>query len=197
MSEYEDGRKPSYPRPVEVPNEAQRKKFLVYVKRFYGKPSYSVKRAAESAGMKRKDFRALLEADEDFKAEYDSARGADPDTIRHTLITRALEGVEVPVFDKDGSQVGTKREYSDRLLLELAKATLPEFQDIRRLELTGKDGGPIELEKWEVNVDGLRELAIEIGLAPEPGGALPGPREILPAPAEPEAAALPPARKHP
>lgn len=128
----------------------QRAKFLAYVRQH---TDCSVREAAEHAGVKRLQIRYLKRTDEEFAAEYREARGYGDDKIRDEVRRRAIEGVVEPVFGALGEGGGTgivghKRVYSDRLLALMAKAHLPEYRD--RVEHTGLDGGPMEVNNPDV-----------------------------------------------
>jgi len=74
---------------------------------------------------------------------------------------RAIEGWEEPVFGRDEGQhagtvqVGTVRKYDHGLLMFRLKALLPDkYADRKKTELTGKDGGPVQLQPV---IDTLRD----------------------------------------
>jgi hypothetical protein len=61
-----------------------------------------------------------------FAAAWDAALNSAMDTVLEVeAIRRAVEGVEQPVYYQ-GAQVGTRREYSDTLLIFLLKGWKPE-----------------------------------------------------------------------
>ena len=65
---------------------------------------------------------------------------------------RGKDGVETPVFDKNGNQVGSRRAYSDLQLIFRTKAQWP-----------GKYG-----DKVTINIeDRVRQVAEELGVDPE------------------------------
>jgi hypothetical protein len=63
---------------------------------------------------------------ESFARAWDAALDAAADHLAAVAFSRALEGVEVPVFDRDGCRIGARRQYNDRLLMFLLRAYRPE-----------------------------------------------------------------------
>jgi hypothetical protein len=100
----------------------------------------------------RGQLRALI--DDDFAHELRTARGYGNETIRAEIARRAIEGVEEDVWH-NGEVVGKRIVYSDRLLSKMADAFVPEFRDVKRVELTGKDGGAIQLLAGRFDPDQL------------------------------------------
>jgi hypothetical protein len=90
--------------------------------------------------------RALKRADSEFADDYREARGYGDEKIRDAIAERAIDGIEECVgIGKDGEPI-MRRIYSDRLLGMMAKAHLPEYRDVSRLELAGANGGPVEVQ---------------------------------------------------
>jgi hypothetical protein len=96
----------------------------------------TVTMACRSAGIHRDTVYHWLAHDPTFAAEYEVAEAEANDLIRGALFQRAVLGVKKPlhwhgqlVYDQDGTPV-TITEYSDSLLMFLAKARMPtEFRD--------------------------------------------------------------------
>ncbi len=65
--------------------------------------------------------------------------------IAEEIRRRAIEGVERPVFHR-GKEIGSIREYSDRLLLELAKAHIPEYRPNFKFEQQTEHAGSLAPE---------------------------------------------------
>lgn len=108
--------------------------------------SPNVAAAARKAGYTRQWVYKLRQEDEDFAAAWDDAIGEAMDTAEGEIYRRAVRGVVRKVFYRD-QVIDTVREYSDTLLIFLAKAHRPEvYRETVRSELTGKDGGPIKYE---------------------------------------------------
>lgn len=82
-------------------------------------------------------------------------------------------------------------EPSPQLLALRAKATHPDYADKRQVEVTGADGGPIEVEKREVSLVAVLGVLAQIGALDQLGAADAGPlralagaQEVLPPPAD-------------
>jgi hypothetical protein len=81
--------------------------------------------ACRAAGVGRATVYRLRDGDEKFAAAWDEAAEDGTVLLKLECRRRAVEGVDRPVFYK-GQQVGTVKEYSDRLLIFLLKAARPE-----------------------------------------------------------------------
>jgi len=85
------------------------------------------------------------EKDEGFKKAWNEAVDISVEAMEHEARRRAVEGVEEPVFYQ-GDECGAIRKYSDTLLIFLLKAHKPEkYKERISQEITGKDGGAIEI----------------------------------------------------
>jgi hypothetical protein len=107
--------------------------------------------ACRAAGVERITVYRWQEHDETFSLRYKQAEAEVNDVVRAAIFRRAVEGVNEPlhhngriVKDEQGKPV-TVKKYSDTLLIFLAKARMPEFRDKQQVEVSGKDGGPIEV----------------------------------------------------
>lgn len=126
--------------------DEQRTAFLDYVRKH---KTCSVREACEQVGVKRKQIRHLKRVDDEFAGDYREARGYANEQIVAEISRRAIEGWDEPVFH-NGEIVGEIRKFDGRLLTLLAKAYVPEFRDVTRLEHTGPGGGPVEVENPDV-----------------------------------------------
>lgn len=81
----------------------------------------NVAEAARQAALNRQHLYALRRDDGAFAMAWEAALDEAADALLLEARRRALEGVEQPVFHK-GGQVGTRRVYSDRLLVFLLQA---------------------------------------------------------------------------
>lgn len=105
----------------------------------------NVSEAAAAAGVGRRTVYDWRSEDEDFATRWDGAEQESHDRLEREAFRRAAEGTDKPVF-QGGQQVGTIHEYSDTLLIFLLKARRPAvYRDNHRVELTGADGGPMEV----------------------------------------------------
>lgn len=98
--------------------------------------------AMRSVGLIGSKGELKLLIDEDLAEQMRDARGMGRNRIRQEMFRRAIEGVEVDVFSPSGKLVGTRIEYSDRLLAKLADGYLPEF---RKTLSPGEGGGNLSI----------------------------------------------------
>lgn len=63
---------------------------------------------------------------ESFARAWDAALVHAADQLVDLAFSRAVEGVDIPVFDRDGCRIGAKRYYSDRMMMFLMRAYRPE-----------------------------------------------------------------------
>ncbi len=63
---------------------------------------------------------------ESFARAWDAAVAAAATRLIDVAMTRAIDGVDIPVFDRDGCRIGSKRHYSDRLMMFLLRAYRPD-----------------------------------------------------------------------
>lgn len=105
---------------------------------------YTNKDAAAACGCGTKYFQRRREADPEFEADYQAARADGDDIIRAEIHRRGVDGVKRAIYH-DGKVVGHKQEYSDQLLMFLAKSRMPnEFGDRIQNEHTVKFDGAAE-----------------------------------------------------
>jgi hypothetical protein len=99
----------------------------------------TITKAAEVAGIDRKTHYNWLgpkeQPNEEYATRYAEASEQFADHLRLEARRRAVEGVTQLVYHS-GVVVGSRREYSDRLLELLLKAKCPEFKD--KTEITHK-----------------------------------------------------------
>jgi hypothetical protein len=106
--------------------------------------AYTITAAAAAAGVDRRRFYELRAADGDFAEQWADAYEAGTDVIREEIRRRGVDGWDEPVF-QGGRAVGVVRKFSDALLMLEAKRRDPAYRDGARVEVTGRDGGPVEL----------------------------------------------------
>jgi len=112
-----------------------------------------VRHALRIAGVARSTAYDLRAADPGFAAEWADAVEDFKDVVEAELLRRAVTGTDKPVF-QGGVEVGAIREYSDTLLLAYLNAHAMDRGYVRqsRMELTGRDGGPLAIA---ASADGL------------------------------------------
>lgn len=81
----------------------------------------------------------------DFATAWDEAMKAGLLGLEDEAHRRAFDGIDEPVFHQ-GQTCGTIRKYSDTLTIFLLKAHAPEkYRENSRMELTGANGGPVQI----------------------------------------------------
>lgn len=112
----------------------------------------NVTAAAEFAGSARRTFYDHREADKEFALAWDEAVETAIDAEEAEARRRALHGVSRPlvssgkvVKDEDGKVIMIT-EYSDTLMLARLKAHRPKYREKSQVELSGADGGPVQIE---------------------------------------------------
>lgn len=84
--------------------------------------------ACKRASISRTTVYRWQEHDEAFSLQFNQAKEAYCDSLRHEITRRARDGVLKPVY-QGGKKVGQIREYSDTLLIFEAKKHMPEYRD--------------------------------------------------------------------
>lgn len=109
----------------------------------------NVSASARAAGITPGTAYAWKHKDPSFADAWREAEQEGVDTLEAEARRRAFNGTYKPVFHK-GEQCGEILEYSDSLAVFLLKGYRRSvFGDASKLEVTGKDGGPIELNEVE------------------------------------------------
>lgn len=153
--------------------------------------------SADAAGVSTSYAHRARKRDPKFAAAWENAIVAAADYLVEEARRRAYEGVAEPViwqgkicgmWIKDGKPAEENepgaawiplviRKYSDPLLMFLIRAQKPEYKSQTNIEVTGKNGGPIEQTvKTEVarrTVDYFEVLKDDGGGSPE-GCPVPG-----------------------
>lgn len=81
-----------------------------------------------------------------FAAAWDEAFQAGTNVFEDEARRRAVEGVERPVFQA-GKLVGHVREYSDNVLIRFLERRDASWRQAKsQIEVTGANGGPIQIE---------------------------------------------------
>ena len=69
-----------------------------------------------------------------FSAAWDDALASAHGDLLHELIRRAKDGHSETVYGPSGQAIGSRKRYSDRLLLEAVRARFPEFTPKQQVE---------------------------------------------------------------
>lgn len=108
-------------------------------------------RAARYAGITRRQVYRWIESSEKFAAEFEDVKKEVIEQLEIEADRRAVAGVNKPVFYK-GRKVSSIREYSDTLLMFRLKGLAPERYRERH-EISGPDGGPVEIKEVVINLN--------------------------------------------
>jgi hypothetical protein len=104
-----------------------------------------VMRALEGAGISRNAAYSWRRDDPEFAAAWERALEIGITALEDEVHRRAFEGVLEPIYHQ-GEQCGEVRKHSDVLSMFLLKAHRPaKYRDNARMELTGADGGAVEI----------------------------------------------------
>lgn len=143
--------------------EARKNNFLAALKE-----TCNVTEAAKIAGFTARTAYNHRVSDPDFKERWDAVEIEVRDKIEGEIWRRGVEGIDKPIFYQ-GKPVATVKEYSDRMLELLAKGHMKDrYGDQSKVELTGKDGAPIQ--------DSM-EIARRIAFALRQGAGGPPPKD--------------------
>jgi|CXWL01.1.fsa_nt_gi hypothetical protein len=112
---------------------------------------HAVRAACLVAGYARRCVYRWRKIDPDFARRWASALTMAGDLLEEEADRRGRDGHDLPVFHR-GEVCGTKRKYSDRLLLARLKAIRPE-QYREKITVLGTDRQPINVV--------LRDFALE------------------------------------
>ncbi len=109
----------------------------------------NVGKACAAVGISRQTAYNWREDDPEFAAAWERAMKAGVMGLEDEAHRRAFDGVDEPVFYK-GDECGTVRKYSDTLTIFLLKAHNPEkYREKTSMELTGANGGPVQISDTE------------------------------------------------
>lgn len=110
------------------------------------------------AGLSRKAMLSYCEQWPELEEQRLEAVRQSVDKLRQAAWTRAVDGVETPVFQR-GQRLGTVKQFSDQLLALLLKGEDPNKYADRR-QISGPDGGPIQID-LKLDIDAARRRLIE------------------------------------
>jgi|SRR5579872_555332 len=103
----------------------------------------SITEAAAAAQIDRRLHYRWLKISAAYKTRFDQAKREAGEMLKDIAVRRCREGTLKPVYYQ-GVQVGWETVYDSGLMQFLLRGMLPE-EFGRKVELTGKDGGPVEL----------------------------------------------------
>jgi hypothetical protein len=119
----------------------KRERFLAELRKV---PNVTV--AARAIEMSRQRMYQVREEEPEFALMWDAAIAEGVEMMEAELYRRGFEGVNKPIVHQ-GVITDTFKEYSDTLGIFLMKAHAPEkYRETTRTELTGADGGPVQVD---------------------------------------------------
>ena len=120
----------------------------------------SITRAAAAARIDRGMHYRWL-ANENYRKAFEAAQDVAAQILEDEAVRRATEGVLEPVFYQ-GEKCGAVRRYSDGLMQFLLRGFRPQ-KYASRTELTGPNGGPLEVSLADVMLARRRKRLEEKG----------------------------------
>jgi len=115
----------------------------------------NITRAAKVVGVERTRHYDWLRDDQEYAAAFKLADEEAVENLEAEARRRAVEGLKRkkfdgrgnPVLDPETGQQYEEHEYSDTLLIFLLKGAKPDkYRENRAVQLTGANGGPIQLQ---------------------------------------------------
>lgn len=114
-----------------------------------------IRRAAKTAGVSDMAVFDLRRRSPEFADAMLSAEATYVETIIAAAHERAVDGVDEPIFGQNG-QVGTRKRFSDALLLRLLQRYDPAFRETTTTKVEGR----VE-HALTIDLDALRRLPAE------------------------------------
>lgn len=154
----------------------------------------NVARACRVSGWPKRDAYSKRKENVEFGQRWDDAIDSVADRLEAEALRRAVEGINEPVIyqgapsyiyrldengkplrdednnpiyelDEDGRpKVLSVRKYSDSLLSQMLKAKRKEYRDTSKVELTGAEGGPLQIEETPTQIARRIAFALALGL---------------------------------
>ncbi len=121
----------------------------------------NVSRACLAAGTNRPTVYARRQTDPEFLQQWQDAIEEYVDTLEAEAKRRAVDGVTKGVWHQ-GTRCGEEQQYSDSLLSQMLKAKRKEYRDNSKIELTGAEGGPLQIEETPTQI--ARRIAFTLAL---------------------------------
>lgn len=113
--------------------------------------------AAKQQGCSFQAVYQLRQRDDEFARGFELAMAEYQVKLEEECDRRAYEGTNHPVIHQ-GEITDTYKTYSDTLLMFRLKKLDPSYRDSTKIELTGKDRGPIETKNDNFDIDAYTKL---------------------------------------
>lgn len=120
----------------------------------------NVSKSAKAAGVCKHTVYQWRSKDEIFAQRWDIAVDEVMEVMEEEAYRRAVQGVEKPIFYK-GQEIGTIKEYSDRLL-EFMLSAKRGYARNTKTEHTGPGGGPLQSISAQITKEMTEEEAANI-----------------------------------
>lgn len=123
----------------------------------------TTKKACASTRLNRTRVEELRRQIPTFAQLWDEVLRGVTDELEAAGLQRAIHGVEVPIYHM-GIRVGTKKVYSDTILVRMLEGRDPTYKSRVSAELTGKDGAPLPSASVGLNItpDQLRDIGKQL-----------------------------------
>lgn len=130
---------------IEIERRLKKAEFL-----FAYPECFTVISTCKKIGISRSQYLTWVKEDAQFAADYNQAKEAAIELLESEARRRAYNGVTTTRYTKSGEPYDYT-EYSDTLMIFLLKAANPQkYRDNSRVEVTGADGGPIQIREVEI-----------------------------------------------
>lgn len=107
----------------------------------------TAREAARTTGRHHSTWYELAKTDDDFATAWKDAEDSGTRVLEGEAVRRAVEGYYVTRLDADGNVLWREHRHDNTLLTNVLKSRAPErWRENARLEIAGRDGGPVEID---------------------------------------------------
>lgn len=122
-----------------------------------------ITRAARDADIGRETVYGHRGSNPAFATRWSEALDAYADSLEAAAHQRAVKGTDKGVWHQ-GVLMATEKQYSDSLLALMLKAKRKEYRDNSKVELSGPEGGPLQVEQSPTEIARTIAFALALGL---------------------------------
>ncbi len=128
------------------------------------KDGFSITHAAKKAGIARQRMYELRSEDGDFATAWLDAWEQGTDVLEDELRRRAL-GYDEVTYDGDGNVIRRVHRFDTPAIVLALKARRPDLyrDNVARVELTGRAGGPLQVEDRSASLSDVARVLVEAG----------------------------------
>jgi hypothetical protein len=123
----------------------------------------NVARCCRLAKLDRSNVYQRRLKNEEFADAWRDAVETYTDRIEAEALRRAVDGFDRGVYHQ-GVLMATEKQYSDSLLALMLKAKRKEYRDNSKVELSGPEGGPLQVEQSPTEIARTIAFALALGL---------------------------------